>query len=121
MTNYKIFAAVILAASAGLALADIPAARAQVNTNAPIVVKQRAKKPVWLRAEVIHADNHTLMVREEANTLNVHTFTYADKAQKKMSKVLDGGGYQSGDRIKVLWMAGGSEALDIKGKPSKAI
>jgi len=119
MTNYKIFAALILAASAGLAA--IPAARAQVNTNAPIVVKQKAKKPVWLRAEVIHADNHTLMVREEANTLNVHTFTYADKAQKKMSKVLDGGGYQSGDHIKILWMAGGSEALDIKGKPSKAI
>jgi hypothetical protein len=38
-----------------------------------------------------------------------------------MGKVLDAGGYQSGDRIKVLWMAGGSEALDIKGKPSKAI
>jgi hypothetical protein len=121
MTSSRIFAAMILAACAGLSLANVPAANAQVNTNAPIVVKQRAKKPVWLKAEVIHADNHTLMVREEANSLNVHTFTYADKAQKKMSKVLDAGGYQSGDRIKVLWMAGGSEALDIKGKPSKAI
>jgi hypothetical protein len=120
MTNSRIFAAMILA-GAGFSLANVPAARAQVNTNAPIVVKQRAKKPVWLKAEVIHADNHTLMVREEANSLSIHTFTYADKAQKKMSKVLDGGGYQSGDRIKVLWMAGGSEALDIKGKPSKAI
>jgi hypothetical protein len=38
-----------------------------------------------------------------------------------MGIVLDAGGYQSGDRIQVLWMAGGSEALDIKGKPSKAI
>lgn len=107
--------------AAGFSLASVPAARAQVNTNAPIAVKQKAKKPVWLKAEVIHADNRTLMVREEANSLNIHTFTYADKAQKKMSKVLDGGGYQSGDRIKILWMAGGSEALDIKGKPSKAI
>jgi hypothetical protein len=121
MTSSKIFAAMILAACAGLSLASVPAANAQVNTNAPIAVKQRAKKPIWLKAEVIHADSHTLMVREEANSLNVHTFTYADKAQKKMSKVLDAGGYQSGDRIKVLWMAGGSEALDIKGKPSKAI
>ena len=120
MTNSRIFAAIILAA-ASLSVANVPAARAQVNTNAPIAVKQKAKKPVWLKAEVIHADNHTLMVREEANSLNIHTFTYADKAQEKMSKVLDGGGYQSGDRIKVLWMAGGSEALDIKGKPSKAI
>lgn len=121
MTNSKIFAAMILAAFAGVALASVPAARAQMSSNPPIVVKQKAKKPVWLKAEVIHADSHTLMVREEANTLNVHTFTYADKAQKKMEKVLDAGGYQSGDRIKVLWMAGGSEALDIKGRPSKAI
>jgi hypothetical protein len=53
--------------------------------------------------------------------MNIHTFTYADKAQRKMSKILDAGGYQTGDSIKVLWMAGSSEALDIKGKPSKAI
>jgi hypothetical protein len=119
MTNFKIFAAIIVVA--GLSLASVPPVHAQVNTSAPIVVKQRAKKPVWLKAEVIHADSHTLMVREEANSLNVHTFTYAEKAQKKMGKILDAGGYQSGDRIKVLWMAGGSEALDIKGKPSKAI
>jgi hypothetical protein len=38
-----------------------------------------------------------------------------------MSRILDQGGYQTGDPIKVLWMTGGSEALDIKGKPSKAI
>ena len=120
MTNSRIFAGLILA-GAGLFFVNALAVRAQVNTSAPIVVKKKAKKPVWLKAEVIHADSHTLMVREEANSLNVHTFTYADKAQKKIGKVLDGGGYQSGDRIKVLWMAGGSEALDIKGKPSKAI
>jgi hypothetical protein len=121
MTNSKIFAVVILTMAAGLSLANVPAARAQMSSSAPIVVKQKAQRPVWLKAEVIHADNHTMMVRDEANSLNIHTFTYADKAQKKMSKILDAGGYQSGDRIKVLWMAGGSEALDIKGKPSKAI
>lgn len=121
MKNSKIFAAMILAAFACVALAGVPSARAQMSSSPPIVVKQKAKKAVWLKAEVIHADSHTLMVREEANTLNVHTFTYGDRAQKKMEKILDVGGYQSGDRIKVLWMAGGSEALDIKGKPSKAI
>ena len=119
MTNSKLFGAMILVA--GLSLAAVPCARAQVNTNSPIVVKQKARRAVWLKAQVIHADNHTLLVREEANSMNIHTFTYADKAQKKMSRILDAGGYQSGDRIKILWMAGGSEALDIKGKPSKAI
>jgi ABC-type sugar transport system substrate-binding protein len=121
MKNSKIFAAFTLALLAGCLSAAAPVARAQMSGSAPIVVKKNVQKPVWLKAQFIHADNHTLMVREQANQMNVHTFTYADKAQKKMSKILDEGGYQTGDSIKVLWMAGGSEALDIKGKPSKAI
>ncbi len=119
MKSSRILAAISLAL--GLALIPTPSARAQMSSSPPLVVKQRKPRPVWLKAEVIHADSHTLMVRERANTLNIHTFTYADKLQKKMGRILDAGGYQEGDKVKVLWMAGGSEALDIKGKPSKAI
>jgi hypothetical protein len=121
MKNSKFYVALALALFVGCMPAAVPVARAQMSSSAPMVVKKRAQKPVWLKAQFIHADNHTLMVRELANQMNIHTFTYADKAQKKMSKILDEGGYQSGDSIKILWMAGGSEALDIKGKPSKAI
>jgi ABC-type sugar transport system substrate-binding protein len=121
MKSSKIIAALALALLAACLSAAAPVARAQMSNSSPIVVKKRAQKPVWLKAQFIHADNHALMVREQANQMNVHTFTYADKAQKKMSKILDEGGYQTGDDIKILWMAGGSEALDIKGKPSKAI
>ena len=119
MKNSRILAALSLALVS--ALIPAPPARAQMSNTPPVVVKQRKAKPVWLKAEVIHADSHTLMVRERANALNIHTFTYADKLQKKMGKILDAGGYQEGDKVKVLWMTGGSEALDIKGKPSKAI
>jgi len=121
MKNSKFYAALALALVAGCLSAAVPVVRAQLSSSSPIVVKKKAQKPVWLKAQFIHADNHTLMVREQANQMNIHTFTYADKAQRKMSKILDEGGYQTGDSIKILWMAGGSEALDIKGKPSKAI
>jgi hypothetical protein len=121
MKNSKLFAGFALALLAGCLSTAVPVTRAQMSSSAPLVVKKKAQKPVWLKAQFIHADNHTLMVREQANQMNVHTFTYADKAQKKMGRILDQGGYQTGDPIKVLWMAGGSEALDIKGKPSKAI
>jgi hypothetical protein len=123
----------ILLAFAGLIAAiafTSPASRAQnvpdapispLNTSSPIVVKQKPTKAVWLKAEVIHADQTSLMVREEENGLQIHTFTYSDKAREKMQIVLDNGGYQYGDKIKVRYMPGKTEALDIHGAPSRPI
>lgn len=125
MKTLKHFAALALLA-AGIAFAAAPA-KAQdepvspLNTNSPIVVKQKAVKPVWLKAEVIHADQLSLLVREEDNGLNIHTFTYSDKAREKIQAVLEAGGYQYGDKIQVRYMPGKTEALDIKGGPSKPL
>lgn len=125
MKTLKHFAALALLA-AGIAFAAAPA-KAQdepvspLNTNSPIVVKQKAVKPVWLKAEVIHADQLSLLVREEDNGLNIHTFTYSDKAREKIQSVLEAGGYQYGDKIQVRYMPGKTEALDIKGGPSKPL
>jgi hypothetical protein len=49
----------------------------------------------------------------------IHTFTYSERAQGKMDQVLENGGYQSGDNVKIRWIPGSSEAMDIKGRPSK--
>ena len=112
--------------AAGVAFGTTPA-KAQadpvspLNTSPPIVVKQKAVKPIWLKAEVIHADQLSLLVREEDNGLNIHTFTYSDKAREKMQAVLEAGGYQYGDKIKIRYMPGKTEALDIQGDPSKPI
>ena len=125
MKTLRIFAALALLA-AGIAFTSAPA-KAQdepvspLNTNSPIVVKQKAAKPVWLKAEVIHADQLSLLVREEDNGLNIHTFTYSDKAREKIQAVLEAGGYQYGDKIQVRYMPGKTEALDIKGGPSKPL
>ena len=125
MKTLKHFAALALLA-AGIAFAAAPA-KAQdepvslLNTNSPIVVKQKAVKPVWLKAEMIHADQLSFLVREEDNGLNIHTFTYSDKAREKIQAVLEAGGYQYGDKIQVRYMPGKTEALDIKGGPSKPL
>ncbi len=94
-------------------------ALAQVDTSSPIVVKQTKIKPTWLKAEVIHGDRQSLMVREVDHPMNVHTFTYSPKAQDQMNNVLANGGYHRGDKIKVSYEPGQTVALAIKGKPSR--
>jgi hypothetical protein len=125
MKTLRIFSA-LAALAVGVAFGTTPA-KAQadpvspLNTSPPIVVKQKAVKPIWLKAEVIHADQLSLLVREEDNGLNIHTFTYSDKAREKMQAVLDAGGYQYGDKVRIRYMPGKTEALDIQGDPSKPI
>jgi hypothetical protein len=120
MKNFK-FIVVALFCAATLGAAAAPA-RAQIATDSgvSVVVKQKPAKAVWLKAEVIHADRRTLIVREVDNSMEIHTFTYSVKAQDKINQVLDEGGYQRGDLVKVLWFPGSSEALKIKGRPSKS-
>jgi len=130
MKNCKFIVASLLCSAAMLAV-GAPAARAQVvepektpistDVNTPVVVKQKPARAVWLKAEVIHSDRQTLIVREEDNGVAIHTFTFSAKAKDKIEQVQDEGGYQNGDHVKILWIPGTSEALNIKGRPSKPI
>jgi hypothetical protein len=108
---------VLALAAASLA----PPSRAQ-NMSAPIVVKSSTApvKPGWLKVEVIHADSNSMVVREQANSMMIHTFTYSPALQAAIQKIVDaGGGYQYGDRIKILCQHGQTVALRIDGKPSQ--
>src|SRR5271163_935532 len=131
MKNCNFIAGALCCAAVMLTMAA-PAARAQVATEpartpistesgTPIVVKQKPAKAVWLKAEVIHSDRRTLIVREVGNGMEIHTFTFSERAKDKMEQVQDAGGYQTGDHVRVLWIPGSSEALNIKGRPSKPI
>jgi hypothetical protein len=130
MKNCKSIVTMLFCAAAALAVAAPPAraqltepARTPISTDSgtPIAVKQKPAKAGWLRAEVIHADRHTLIVREEGNGMEIHSFTFSEKAKDKIEQVQDEGGYQSGDHVRILWIPGSSEALNIKGRPSKPI
>jgi hypothetical protein len=134
MTRHKILAA--LAAIAGALAIPASPVRAQdpVTTAAatavavPIVEKAistvSAKpnpKGDWLKAEVLHADSHSIVVCEEANERMIHTFTYAPEIQDSIQRLMDRGGYQYGDKVKIRYDQTKTVALKIRGKPSKPL
>ena len=115
-------------------LAAAPAFTALPSTgqtiSAPIVVRnsgstasssQTVVKGNWLKAEVIHADSNSMVVREQGNGMMIHTFTYTPQLQAEMQRIVDQGGYQYGDRVKILYRQGQTVALRVRGRPSKAL
>ena len=120
MMRFKLLTALAALAAGMVFCAAL--AHAQMGGTPPIVVNQKPPKPVWMKAVVIRADARTIMVREEENSLMIHTFTYSQKAREKMEKILNTGtGFQSGDKVKILHLPDTNEALDFKGKPSKPL
>ena len=117
----KKFSLLALACGAGmLALAATPA-RAQMDPAAPIVVKQTPPKAVWLKATVIHADSNSIVVSEQGNERMIHTFTYTPEVHEQMQAIIEQGGYQYGDKVKIRYMPGKTVALRIHGEPSPAL
>lgn len=108
------------AAAAALAFTAAPA-RAQMDASAPIVVRQTPPKAVWMKAEVIHADSVTIVVRERGNERMIHTFTYTPEVRDAMQVVIDQGGFQNGDKVKIRYMPGETVALAIHGRPARPL
>jgi hypothetical protein len=126
----KLFRAIAAPALvAALAIAAAPA-QAQVAeaaaVAAPIIVhvitpKKKTPSGTWMKAEVLHADGNSMVVSEQGNERVIHTFTYSDDVKAKMSKIVDKGNYQYGDKIKIQYTPGQTVALKIHGKPSKSL
>jgi hypothetical protein len=125
MKKFRLTAATGLAVATMLALAP---ARAQLNPSSSIVVRSSGSKTSsanakgnWLKAEVIHADSNSIIVREQDNGMMIHTFTYTSDLQPQMQKLMDQGGYQYGDKVRILYQQGQTVALKVRGKPSKPL
>ena len=136
MKNYRIFAgsfalaaALVISASPARAQAAAAAAAAGEAVATPIVTKViKAATPKgtpkdgnWLKAEVVHADANSIIVRERDNGMAIHTFNFAPELKDKMQAILDKGGFQYGDKVNILYTAGQTVALKILGKPSKPL
>ncbi|MGH9718022.1 MAG: hypothetical protein ACRD4R_15025 [Candidatus Acidiferrales bacterium] len=121
---YAIALAGSLAIPAGVARAQAAAAAAATAAS-PIIrvfhnlVSRPKVSGDWLKAEVIHFDMHSIIVSEDGNSRMIHTFTYNSTLQPKMQTLLDKGGYQYGDQVRILYQPGQTVALKIRGKPSK--
>jgi hypothetical protein len=133
MKSYRI-CAFTLALAAALAVGSVPA-RAQLPEAAakaiavPIVTKiinavvpqSTPRGTNWMKAEVIHADSQSIIVREQQNGMMIHTYNFSPALKDKMQAILDKGGFQYGDKVSILAMPGETVALRIYGKPSKPL
>jgi len=118
MRKFKSF--VFLASLALAGTCSAVSAKAQTSAAPPVMVKEVPAKPIWLKAEVMHFDSHSIVVREEASSRKILTFTYAPGAQKQVQKAISQGGYQHGDKVRIRYRPGETVALGIRGKPSKS-
>jgi hypothetical protein len=123
--------AIFLAATPALVRAQAATAAAEAAAGpvlAPVVAKVVSvvtpkKDPpgtTWLKAQVIHADAHSIVVQEVANPKMIHTFNYTPALQSVMQGVQNAGGFQYGARVNILYerQPGELVALRIKGKHS---
>jgi hypothetical protein len=95
-----------------------------VDTAVPIVVKALKPKPSkWAKFEgtVMHANIVQITARAKGNDLAIQTFPLSEQVAAKMQQIVDKGGYQYGDKVKIFYDPATMKAMNIKGKPSKPI
>lgn len=93
--------------------------RAQVDTAKPVRLKSPKPQMVKFKGEVIQANSIQITVRSRENERVIRTFSYSPKVREQMQRVIERGGYRTGDRVVVKHQAGTDVALQIQGKPSK--
>ncbi|PYU55463.1 MAG: hypothetical protein DMG55_27970 [Acidobacteria bacterium] len=97
-----------------------------VDTAAPIIVAAVKPKPKPTGLDkfegfVMHANNAQITVRAKGNDMAIRTFPLSQAASSRMQQIIDKGGYQYGDKVTVFYTPATSEAIKVKGKPSKPI
>jgi len=97
-----------------------------LDTAVPIIVSAITPKPTpaglaKFEGFVMHANIAQVTVRAKGNDLAIRTFPLSEAAAAKMQKIIDKGGYQYGDKVTVLYDLSSQKAVQVKGKPSKAL
>jgi len=97
-----------------------------VDTAAPIIVNAVKPKPkptglAKFEGYVMNANTAQITVRAKGNDLTIETFPLSQAASAKMQQLIDKGGYQYGDKVRLEYDPQSMQVVRFKGKPSKAL
>jgi hypothetical protein len=108
-----------------------PAAFATVNTSvcmaqpaadphATLVLRKIPAGSHWFHGEVIAMAGASITLRDPKNPVMIRTFTYSTEIRDQMPQLLDQGGFQYSDMMKLHFDTQSNVALGVKGNPSKS-
>ena len=93
---------------------------------APIIISAVKPKPkptglAKFEGTITHANSVQITVRAMGNDLSIQTFPLGETASVKMQQIIDKGGYQYGDKVKLEYDPQSMRVVKFKGKPSKSL
>jgi hypothetical protein len=93
---------------------------------APIIISAVKPKPkptglAKFEGTVLHANSVQITVKARGNDLAIQTFPLSEAASLKMQMIIDKGGYQYGDKVKLEYDPQSLRVVKFKGKPSKPL
>jgi hypothetical protein len=113
---------------ASRAMAQDPIVTAPIIASevAPIIVSAVKPKPkptglAKFEGTVLHANSVQITLKAMGNDLAIQTFPLSEAASAKMQQIIDRGGYQYGDKVKLEYDPQSLRVVKFKGKPSKPL
>ena len=93
---------------------------------APIIVSAVKPKPkptglAKFEGTVMHANSVQITLKAMGNDMAIQTFPLSEAASAKMQLIIDRGGYQYGDKVKLEYDPLSLRVVKFKGKPSKPL
>ena len=93
---------------------------------APIIISAVKPKPkptglAKFEGTVLLANSVQITVKAMGNDLAIQTFPLSEVASARMQRIIDKGGYQYGDKVKLEYDPQSLRVVKFKGKPSKPL
>jgi hypothetical protein len=112
--------------SRALAQDPIVTAPIIVSEAAPIIISAVKPKPKptglsKFEGTVMQANSVQITLKAMGNDLSIQTFPLSQAASLKMQQIIDKGGYQYGDKVKLEYDPQSMRVVKFKGKPSKSL